>query len=105
MLDLVVFIIIFDDVDVVVVGVVIDLLCEVDVLFENFGVILVVELCSGGLGVCEFKWLVKVMGIDELWLGLIFEIVVVVGLIVSGMFDFELFYSDGFFWVLMVVVD
>ncbi|HEX9835079.1 MAG TPA: helicase-associated domain-containing protein [Mycobacterium sp.] len=73
------------DVDAVAAGAVIDLLREVELVFETLGTTPVPELRSGGLGVRDVKRLTKVTGIDESRLGLILEVSAAAGLIATGM--------------------
>ena len=86
------------DADAVAAGAAIDLLREVDVLFEILGVTPVSELRSGGLGVREVKRLAKATGIAEPRLGLILELTAAAGLIASGMPDPEPVTGDGPYW-------
>jgi hypothetical protein len=86
------------DADAVAAGAAIDLLREVDFLFEILGFTPVSELRSGGLGVREVKRLAKATGIAEPRLGLILELTAAAGLIASGMPDPEPVTGDGPYW-------
>ncbi|QUR68868.1 helicase-associated domain-containing protein [Mycobacterium spongiae] len=93
------------DVDAAAAGAAIDLLRELDVLFDTLGTAPVAELRSGGLGVREIKRLAKTTGIDEPRLGLILELAAAAGLIAGGMPDPEPSHGEGPFWAPTVTAD
>jgi len=86
------------DADAAAAGAVIDLLHDLDVLFETLSAAPVSELRSGGLGVREVKRLAKTTGIEEPRLGLILEVAAAAGLIASGMPEPFPAVGDGPYW-------
>ncbi|MGV0851992.1 helicase-associated domain-containing protein [Mycolicibacterium phlei] len=93
------------DVDAVAAGAALDLLREVEVVFENLSATPVPELRNGGLGVRELKRLSRSTGIEEPRLGLILEITAAAGLINSGIPDPEPEDGEGPYWAPTVSAD
>lgn len=99
------------DVDAVAAGAVIDLLREFDVLIDTLSRTPVPELRTGGLGVREFKRLVKATGIGEARLGLLLEVAASARLIAADYPDPETINehdwadTDGPYWAPTVAAD
>ncbi|MGB3480897.1 MAG: helicase-associated domain-containing protein [Mycobacterium sp.] len=93
------------DVDAVAAGAVIDMMRDVDVLFDTLGSTPIPELRSGGLGVRDMKRLSKLTGIAEPRLGLILEVTAASGLIASGMPDPDPGDGTGPYWAPTVAAD
>jgi hypothetical protein len=93
------------DVDAVAAGAVIDLLREVELVFETLGATPAPELRSGGLGVRDVKRMTKVTGIDEGRLGLILEVASAAALIAAGMPEPDAGEAGGPYWAPTVAAD
>jgi Helicase conserved C-terminal domain len=93
------------DADAVAAGAALDLLREVELVFETLGATPVPELRSGGMGVRDVKRLTKITGIDERRLGLIVEVSAAAGLISAGMPEPEPDDGSGPYWAPTVSAD